>query len=260
MATTIDYDESRPRHLWHAREYQVGSHPAITEETGPFPSYSTVAGLYNNTAALMAWAAKTNSAHYAAALAALPAPIKTEDAIAVIADTGPYRRETKAAGDIGTDMHERFQELLTGRRAKTVPTLTEGEARTILALQSWIKEMEYLQLTGEEIVADPRHRTAGRYDSIGSLNVLGGRRNVLVDLKTGKSVKPSGILQVAGYWGALVFAVKNLIDAAIILHAPIGCDRVTPHILSLSDLEEHYRAFFAVRQLWDWHVKHGGLK
>ncbi|MBI4217403.1 MAG: hypothetical protein HY603_01215 [Parcubacteria group bacterium] len=197
----------------------------------------------------------------------------------VLKETGGFRDRLAW----GTQVHEFVGGMLQGSEHEALeydPQLVPIAA----AVRSWQKEHDVEILDSERDVErrvhDQEQMYAGTVDAVARV----GEKRGLVEIKTGAHLAPEYLLQTAGYSNALMRESGAQYDARWILridqyeecegclakrrrrgHSSFlqggleicnhqwGIPKADCEFLELPEYEQDLRAFFAAKEIWEWH-------
>lgn len=174
-----------------------------------------------------------------------------------------HRNTLKAAALRGTEIHGYGEKLVNGE-VVDIPDEYVGPA------QAWARTIDAWQiepLATEAAIVSTQHRFAGRGDLWGTVGVRDGAR-CYIDLKTGKNIYESVVLQCAGYDGGdlwqpdgpaseepyepvdLMFVAHILPDDVRMVPVRGAGGAVRPGV-------SEWRQFLYTKQTWHWLDRHG---
>ena len=259
---TICGIESR-RHTKAGRFYQILQPPKP-----PYPSVTTVENVIAKQA-LYHWYAKMERQ----AVMAVAADMFEELSKPLVISTGITRetylsllesrigkakaatKAVEAAGEIGSQAHAMIEWHIRGLLGLSVgppPKICTAASWAFMAFQDWARSIELLPLRSEQVVFSHVHRYAGTLDLLAYIMRDGQRRLGLVDFKTGKAVYAEAYLQLAAYRQALIEMGLETADACFVVRLPKIETDPEFEVVEVENVEEHFAAFLAARQLWEW--------
>lgn len=171
-----------------------------------------------------------------------------------------YACNTKleAAGDIGTALHKKIEWEL-GRRLLTVkerfsyaaPPEVPPEAQWAYeAWEKWAADCKLEPLMIEQRVYSLKYGFAGTTDMIGRVNGM----LVVSDWKTSSGLYLEHLIQVSAYREALKemghFTDEPMGGVIVKLPKTAGDRKFKAAILTPEEMDEHFKTFLAVRDLW----------
>lgn len=170
-----------------------------------------------------------------------------------------HQRELARAQDIGTQVHGLIEWNLKqalGVPAGKQPVLTHDKAREAFGkYERWSASAGLTPYMIERAVYSARYGYAGTVDVFGRLKIEADECEAVLDWKTGKAVYDEALLQNAAYVTAMIemgLAQPGCWGAVVRL--PKAETDPDPEIKVISPQEraEHFEAFLAVKQLWQW--------
>jgi hypothetical protein len=170
-----------------------------------------------------------------------------------------HRDLVSAAALRGTRIHG-YGERLVGGEAVEIPDEYRGPAE---AYARFLDEWQIEPIAVETPLASTRHRYAGTADLWATIGVRDDAR-ALVDLKTGKGVYESTVLQLAAYrysdlWqpdgpdSEVERGEDDDVDLVYVAHVLPDAVRMLPVIAGPAE----FRAFLYVQQTAQWLARHG---
>ena len=150
------------------------------------------------------------------------------------------------AGDIGTSLHNRLEEIGKGIPVK-LEALKPLEKTWIEQFLVWKEENIEKFLETERAVYNPVDRYAGTLDS---LVVLKDKRIALLDYKTSKYIYDTHELQVVAYVRAYEELYKLKIDTVFILK--FSKENGKLEIKEVKDINSQYEVWLHALKLWYW--------
>jgi hypothetical protein len=222
------------------RYYKV---PGIEE---PLPSVTTILGALAKPA-LAPWAAKSVAEWVRDNWQAVHAMLTTDPDAAVQAMKGaPWRQSNKAA-DLGSAIHAVADALASGAELPEIPAEAEPYIEQLLAAHG---EHDIEVAATERTVCHLELGYAGTMDAL----IRTGGRLLACDIKTGKSVWPEAVLQLAAYqhashWVTDADELEEMpqVDGAVVLH--LRPDR--HRLIEVTD-EHAWVVFGALMTVWRW--------
>lgn len=165
------------------------------------------------------------------------------------------QREMQSAGEIGTQAHEMVEwhvRKLLGLKVGPMPKISDKAAWAFMAFEDWARSVEFLPLRSEQVVFSHRHRYAGTMDILAWIAKGKSRELALIDIKTSSGVWPEMRLQLSAYYHALIEMGLEKADHCLIVRLPKKESDPEFEVVEVTDLERHFEAFLAARQLWQW--------
>lgn len=208
-------------------------HPGVTSIIGQLPKPF-----------LVPWAAKLAAEWAVDNLAIVNDLCKRDKKAAVELIKGASRRSTAGSADVGTEVHGYFESLLLG---DPTPALSEDAQPFAGPLHDFVLDWKPEAVLTEATVRSDSVGYAGSFDAVISI----GGDNILIDLKTGKSVYPDVSLQLAAYRFADCLADGSSlprIDGAAVLHVRPEGYKFHP---VKADVEA-FAIFTHLRSIFDW--------
>lgn len=206
------------------------------------PSVTNVLNVLDKPA-LPRWAA-SETAKAAAQLKTSLAGMEDEDIISTLKGA-PWRKSTRAA-ERGTSIHEWLEKAMLGEKVSEL----EGEAIEYeQAAHAWLDAYKPKPVRLEATMFSERY--AGTADGIVEM----GGEVWLIDFKTSKGLYESAALQLAALSKCPEIAADEGTEPApkIDRVAAVRIGRDGEHeTLEVVDIEEHYKAFVACLDLWEW--------
>lgn len=168
-----------------------------------------------------------------------------------------YACNTKleAAGEIGTALHERIEwelkKALYGPSGFMEPPVIAQEAQWAFdAWQKWREESKLEPLMIEQRVYSIKYGFAGTTDIIGKVN----GQLVVGDWKTSSGVYLEHLIQVSAYREALHemghYTGERIGGVVVKLPKTAGDKKFKATIVTPEEMDEHFKTFLAVRDLW----------
>ena len=252
MAITGSYNKGRDRF------YEVEGHDR------DLPSVTTFLGAIAKPA-LVQWSAKVERALVAGIAEEVfksnPSDVST--ALRVLLDARlrqtKYACNTKleAAGDIGTALHERIEWELKKRLAATAiteaiepPVIAQEAQWAFDAWEKWAAESNLEPLMIEQRVYSLKYGFAGTTDIIGKVN----GQLVVGDWKTSSGVYLEHLIQVSAYREALQemghYPGERIGGIVVKLPKTAGDKKFKATVVTPEEMDEHFKTFLAVRDLW----------
>ena len=250
MAITGSYNKGRDRF------YEVEGHDR------DLPSVTTFLGAIAKPA-LVQWSAKVERALVAGIAEEVfksnPSDVST--ALRVLLDARlrqtKYACNTKleAAGDIGTALHERIEwelkrQLSAITEAATPPVIAQEAQWAFDAWQKWADESKLEPLMIEQKVYSLKYGFAGTSDMIGRVNGM----LVVSDWKTSSGLYLEHLIQVSAYREALRemghFTDEPMGGAIVKLPKTAGDKKFKAAVLTPEEMDEYFKVFLCVRDLW----------
>lgn len=184
MTSPIHARESR----WGDRCYRI---PSTGEE---FPSVTSILGGIDGGPILERWIAKVCVENTIGQLPILPALLEADRDGTIRSLKLAAERERDAAADRGTRIHKAAENLILGTGIK--PVLHPGDLPYWYSFLRWWREHPGIKwLSSETTIVN---RTFGYAGTLDAAIRFGGVTGVL-DIKTGRSVRPTWALQLAAY-------------------------------------------------------------
>lgn len=165
------------------------------------------------------------------------------------------QREMQSAGEIGTQAHEMVEwhvRQLLGLKVGPQPKINDKAMWAFMAFEDWARSVEFLPLRSEQVVFSHKHRYAGTMDLLAWVAKGKGRELALIDVKTSSGVWPEMKLQLSAYYYALIEMNLEKPDHCLIVRLPKKESDPEFEVVEVTDLERHFQAFLAARQLWQW--------
>lgn len=169
-----------------------------------------------------------------------------------------HRDAVNRAAARGTEIHA-LGEQVAHRAEVQVPDELRGPVEAYARfLDQWEIEPEVTEAS----ICNITHRYAGRLDMIARIGKRDGVR-ALVDLKAGKGIYESVVLQLAGYDGAEIWHPNGKqeseepyvpVDAYYVAHIMPDAVRMLPVQMG------QFRNFLYVKQVWAWMDRHNLFK
>lgn len=174
-----------------------------------------------------------------------------------------HRDVVNAAALRGTEIHDYGDKLVRGETVE-IPQEYLGAA------QAWARHIDLWQIepiATEAAVANLTHGFAGRGDLWGTVGARDGAR-AYIDLKTGKNLYESVVLQCAGYDGAEVWQPDGPeseepyepVELMYVAHILPDAVRMVP-VRGVADVGRtgvaEFRMFLYVKQVHHWLKRHG---
>jgi hypothetical protein len=214
--------------------------------------------------ALVAWAANTERAaateaaadlydewSAVGALPRMPRSLFLATLTAKLGDVKAHQKSLAAAGDIGTQVHQRIE--WTMRRVLRMPVgdeppLSEPAEWAFMAFESWAHRVHLKPRMAEEVLYSTVHGYAGTMDLLADVDGM----LTLIDFKTGKSIYPEAFLQSAAYQVALAEMGHQIPTAALILRLPKVETDPAFEVGIVPPVADLFPVFLATKQLWAW--------
>jgi hypothetical protein len=160
-----------------------------------------------------------------------------------------------AAGEIGTHIHAKCEWHIRNMLGDVypAPTIPDAAEWGFMAFEDWAKKRELKPIHSELVVYSHVARTAGTLDLHAWITLDDGTRaEAIVDFKTGKAVYSEAYLQTSFY--AMAMREMNIGHPSIcvVLRLPKNIEDPEFEEVVIVDLEYHWRAFLAARELWQW--------
>lgn len=165
------------------------------------------------------------------------------------------------AGDIGTALHERIEWQLKRRLVKfdtnggdlggTPPPVIPQEAQWAYeAWEKWAEESKLEPLMIEQRVYSLKYGFAGTTDMIGRINGM----LVVSDWKTSSGLYLEHLIQISAYREALKemghFTDEPMGGVVVKLPKTAGDKKFKAAVLSPGEMDEYFKVFLNVRDLW----------
>lgn len=174
-----------------------------------------------------------------------------------------HRNTLKSASLRGTEIHDLGEKLVNGEDV-AVPAEHRGPVE---AYARFLDLWQIEPLATEAAIVSTTHRFAGRGDLWGTIGVRGGAR-CYIDLKTGKGLYESVVLQCAGYDGGDLwqpdgpaseepYEPVDLIYVAHILPDDVRMVPVRGANGAVRPGVAEWRQFLYAKQTWHWLDRHG---
>jgi hypothetical protein len=155
----------------------------------------------------------------------------------------PWEKRDKAALR-GTDIHEFGHRIALGESVD-VP---EALAQPVAAYARWLDEFDVSPVVAERPVFHPQHGWAGTPDLLAEVTTREyGRELWLLDIKTGKGVYESHVLQIAAYRHAVDWLAADGTVSPYPYAERTGAIHVTPDSVELIEVTADERAYKAFR-------------
>lgn len=198
-------------------------------------SVTSITGVIDKSAPLMGWAVNQMGDYL---LASKEKKI-TEELINKA--KREYRRLTKEAADIGTQIHQWVSDWILGKKPEM--PVDERVVNGITAFLKFQKENKIKWVESERVIYSRKHQYAGILDAVGKM----GRDLVLIDFKSSNGIYPEFFLQTAGYKIAYTEETGKKIDKRLIIR--FGKDTGEFEAKALDGDKKDERAFLACLQL-----------
>jgi CRISPR/Cas system-associated exonuclease Cas4 (RecB family) len=176
---TIFFDEER--------------HQFSHEDGTPILGTTSVTGLIDKSAPLMAWATNNMALILNQNLEA--GQVITPDHIDIA--KREYRRLKKEAADIGSLIHEWAEKWITIKKKPEIPE-DEKVRNGVIAFLKWVKDTGVEFNNSELVVYSKKHDVAGIMDADGRI----GKKDCIIDFKSSKAIYNEMLYQLASYWMA----------------------------------------------------------
>lgn len=162
------------------------------------------------------------------------------------------------AGDIGTALHERIEWELkqqmvcetAGVDRGTPPVIPQEAQWAFDAWQKWREESKLEPLMIEQRVYSLKYGFAGTTDIIGRIN----GQLVVGDWKTSSNIYMEHLVQVSAYREALQemghFTDEKIGGVVVKLPKTAGDKKFKATVVTPEEMDEHFKTFLAVRDLW----------
>lgn len=165
------------------------------------------------------------------------------------------QREMQLAGEIGTQAHEMVEwhvRKLLGLKVGPQPKISEKAMWAFMAFEDWARSVDFLPLRSEQVVFSHKYRYAGTMDLLAWIANGKSRELALIDIKTSSGIWPEMKLQLAAYRWALMEMKLEKPDRCLIVRLPKKDTDPEFEVAEVTDLDRHFEAFLAARQLWQW--------
>lgn len=163
-----------------------------------------------------------------------------------------HKRELDKASEIGTQAHALIEWNLRRSLDQKVgpePRVVDDAQWAFMAFQDWAASVSLKPRFIEQTVFSRIHQYAGTMDLLAEVSgVL-----TLVDFKTGKSIYAEAFLQNVAYQVALDEMGHEKPAAGMIVRLPKVQTDPAFEVADVPPVDELFRIFLAVRQLWTWH-------
>jgi hypothetical protein len=258
-----------------------------TGEAVRYPSVTTILGAAIAKPALVAWSANVERAAAAEAAADLYAELhgtaqlpRSMYLLALEQRLGKTKAHTKQlakAAEIGSAAHGWVEWSLKsqlGIRVGAEPVLSEPALWATMAWQDFARAVKLAPRFIEQVVYSRTHGFAGTMDLCADLDTTGllgvlerqgavdsalgdwlrarATANVLIDLKTGKSIYGEAYLQNCAYDRALAEMGHGRVDGGLIVRLPKLTSDPAFEVRVVPPARELFPTFLAARTLWQW--------
>lgn len=159
------------------------------------------------------------------------------------------------AGDIGTALHKRIEfelklQMAGGALSEAPPVIAQEAQWAFDAWQKWREESKLEPLMIEQRVYSLKYGFAGTTDIIGRIN----GQIVVGDWKTSSNIYMEHLVQVSAYRQALQemghFTDEKIGGVVVKLPKTAGDKKFKATVVTPEEMDEHFKTFLAVRDLW----------
>lgn len=170
-----------------------------------------------------------------------------------LGETLAHRRQTRAAGRLGSAVHEAIAAAIRaqlGGPPVPLPALGDAEATILARWRTWWEATGWRPLVAEAVCWHPREGYAGSADLV----VARGRRWAVVDIKTSRALYPEMMLQVDAYRRAIAWWARRPVDAVLVRLPKTAEDTSAPEIVEIPTDPRLAAAFRGALALYRWLV------
>lgn len=230
-----------------------------------YPSVTTILGVIGKPA-LIKWAENTTKAAVMGAAADLYVDLtkigpltRAGFVTSLESRLGKQRqteREMQKAAEIGSQAHALIEWTLRRQLGQAVgprPATTGPAEWAFMACEDWMKAVNLEPVHIEQTVWSETYGYAGTLDLVCRIDTPDGRRTVLLDWKTGKSVYHEAFLQNAAYQYAMEEMGHGLPDGGgLIVRLPKHDSDPEFEVVPVPPAAPLFETFKAAIALWRW--------